>query len=67
MPISHFKVGYNVHQIEDMPIAVAIRVLKWLQAESTMVKGQAFKVNLIGVGLAVGPLPAEKVLHLLKY
>ena len=67
MSISHFKVGYNVHQIEDMPLTVTIRVLEWLQAEGTVVKGQAFEVNLVGVGLAVGPLPAEKVLHLLKY
>ena len=38
--------GHNVHQVKDIALIITIGVFKRLQAESTVVKGQPFIVDL---------------------
>ena len=38
--------GHNVHQVKDIALIITIGVFKGLQAESTVVKGQPFIVDL---------------------
>ena len=38
--------GHNVHQVKDIALIITIGVFKGLQAESTVVKGQPFVVDL---------------------
>ena len=42
--------GHNVHQVKYVALIITIGVFKGLQAESTVVKGQPFVVNLYKMG-----------------
>ena len=42
--------GHNMHQVKDIALIITIGVFKGLQAESTVVKGQPFVVNLYKMG-----------------
>ena len=38
--------GHNMHQVKDIALIITIGVFKGLQAESTVVKGQPFIIDL---------------------